>query len=477
MNKARQESFWRLSQRKSALGALLVTLVASSALAGCNDDEAVDTTGQAGTAGTGFGGTSTAGKGGTGGTTAGAGGSKAGSGGAGTGGTAAGAGGSSGAGAGGKAGAGAGGAGAGGAGAGGKAGAGAGGAGAGGAGGAGAGGAGAGGAGAGGAGAGGAGAGGAQGGAGQGGAGEGGGGAGGASLCGDATGDGTLATSKLVATGGAEFVSPFDATPSPDGCSVYFTAIAADGTGAVFSALADGTGLKRLDTPGTLVSPLSITVSTDGATLFVADPGYASDAASGDITKDAGAILTLASGGGAVTVLAEGGAPRSVSIVNEGGTDQLYYGASSATGASIYKIAAAGGSGAEVVATGEPGGIDSADGTTLYAVASTATGGTLLKITGGTATALVTGLHVGLSAGVAVASDGSAVVISGTDPTDGTDVVIRVLLSDNSVSNQKPVTALVSEASGLHKAHKAEVYGFVDGLGTTGGGSVWLLQK
>jgi hypothetical protein len=464
MNKARQESFWRLSQRKSALGALLVSLVASSALVGCADDEAATDSGQAGTAGQqGFSGTSgSAGKGNAG--TGGAG--AAGKGGAGAGGAAAGAAGKGGAGAGGAA-----------AGAAGKGGAGAGGAGAGGAG---AGGAGAGGAG-GDSGAGGstAGAGGDSGAGGAGGdSGAGGGGAGGApALCGDATGDGSLGTKTKVATGGADFVSPFDAVPSPDGCTVFFTAIGSDGTGAVFTVAKDGTGLKRLDTPGKLIAPVSLSVSSDGATLFVADPAFATDFASGDPTKDAGAIFTLAAGGGDPNVLIAGNAPRSVAIVDEGGTDQLYFGGSGATGPSIFKVAAAGGAAAPVVATGEPGGIASADGTTLYAVTSTATGGTLIKIAGGTATPLVTGLRIGLSAGVAVAGDGSAVVVSGLDPADGTDVAIRVQLSDNSIKNQKALSDVLGEAAGLHKAHKAEVYGFVDGLGVTGGGSVWLLQK
>ena len=66
--------------------------------------------------------------------------------------------------------------------------------------------------------------------------GMGGGGAGGMMNCPVQTGDGTLATKTKVVDGGTTFESPFDAAPSPDGTTIYFTAIdVASGTGAVFS--------------------------------------------------------------------------------------------------------------------------------------------------------------------------------------------------------------------------------------------------
>ncbi|MCU0654111.1 MAG: hypothetical protein MUF64_02090 [Polyangiaceae bacterium] len=456
MKKARKDKIWRLASPLTLLGALSLSVF----IAGCEDDENIPG-GAAGSSTAGAGG-SAAGTGGTAGT--------AGVGGAGAGGTA-------GAGAGG---AGAGGAGAGGAGAGGDAGAsGAGAGGDAGASGAGAGGdAGASGAGAGGdAGASGAGAGGDAGAAGNAGGGgdSGAGGGGGATLCGEATGNGELTGDKIkaVATGGSVFVSPFDAVPSPDGCSVYFTALdPATGGGAVFMVMKDGSGLQRLDQGNLLSAPVGISISSDGQTLYIADVGYSDGGA------DAGAILSLAAGGGTPAVSIAGRQARSISVVKENDVDQLYFGGSGATGQATLFKATPGGNPSAVVeggTLGEPGGIAS-DGTKVFLVSSVSTGaiGSLLEVNGNAATVVVGGLRVGLNGGAALSGDGSAVLVA-AQGASGASSIARVVLADKTVT----FTAIgaQSEPSGLHRAMNAEVYSFVDGLGANGSGAVWVAEK
>lgn len=402
------------SLRRFAVGSLLLGVVASGAA--CDDDENLQATAQAGSSGSGTAGTSS-GKGGT----AGAAGSTAGT--AGSSGTAGKGGGTAGT-------AGKGGAGAGGAGAGGTAG---------------------------------------KGGAGAGGAGAGGAGAGGSAggtLCGPVTGDGTLGKQTKVADGGAEFTSPFDATPSPDGCTVYFTAVDPKTLGgAVFSVAKDGTGLKRLDTGNLLVAPVGVAVSTDGKTIFVADAGFGA--------ADTGAIVSLSSSGGMPTATSTGNAPHSIAVAKEGTADQIYFAGTGATGESVFKVAASGGNAAAVV--GVPGGLggvapQSAGGFLFV----TATSGALSSSTGGAPTLVVGNLDVGLPGGVAVSSDGTAALVA--TKSGGVSGLLRVVLASKATTFTAVGSGLV-EPGGVHRAHGVEVYAFADGLGANGSGSIWVAEK
>jgi DNA-binding beta-propeller fold protein YncE len=296
-------------------------------------------------------------------------------------------------------------------------------------------------------------------------------------LCGEATGDGTLTGSKTkeVAVGGAQFVSPFDAAPGPDGCVIYFTAVdPATGGGAVFSVNKDGTGLKRLDQGNALVAPVGIAVSSDGGTLYVADVGYSEAGA------DAGAILALSAEGGAPSVSIAGRQARSIALVKENDADQLYFGGTSPSGEpTLYKATPGGGPSAVVAGGGivEPGGIAS-DGSQVFLVSSTSASasGVLFQVAGGAATSVVGGLKVGLNGGAALAGDASSVLVAARDPASGSSAIARVVLADKSVAYTVIGSGQV-EPSGLHRALNAEVYAFVDGLGTSGSGAVWVAEK
>src|SRR5262245_1716538 len=64
--------------------------------------------------------------------------------------------------------------------------------------------------------------------------------------------------------------SPFDATPSPDGKTVYFTALreeSGERVPGVFKVPAGGGDIEVLASGDTLASPIGITISLDGATL------------------------------------------------------------------------------------------------------------------------------------------------------------------------------------------------------------------
>jgi sugar lactone lactonase YvrE len=274
------------------------------------------------------------------------------------------------------------------------------------------------------------------------------------------------------------FRSPLDATPSPDGSTIYFTAIAGDGTGAVFSSRASGGGATRIDSGGILISPSGITVSPDGKQLFIADPAVDDETA-----EHYGAILTLPVTGGMPTILAgtQGTRPHGVAIA---GTTLFFTAAVGASGApGVYSTTFAGGQ-VTTVAAGppfaDPNGIAIAQNGDAYVSDTTVSPSkvaAVIKVSAGSAMTLVTDLGVGYPAGLALTQDESAVLVSGLDPATQTDVVYRITLgaTPRTVMFNQTISAF-SEPAGLHRAAGADIYAWADSL-ANGTGTVYTLSK
>lgn len=295
---------------------------------------------------------------------------------------------------------------------------------------------------------------------------------------GGAAGNGTIGTIQKVANDGT-FGSPFDATPSPDGKTVYFTAIGSDGTGGVFSVAATGGTVTRLDAGNVLVSPFGIAVTPDGKQLYVADPG-----ADDDAKMLYGAVFVLPASGGTPTVLGgtQGLAPRSVVVAS--GNLYLTAGADGAGGPGVYETSLSGGA-PMAVAKGapfvDPSGIAVAQSGDAYVVDTIASGSGLasvILVRGGKASALVPDLGVGYPAGCALAQDESALLVSGIDRSTKTDVVYRIgpLDSSPTVAPFNKTIGAYFEAAGLHRALGADVYAWADSS-ANGSGTVYLLSK
>jgi DNA-binding beta-propeller fold protein YncE len=115
------------------------------------------------------------------------------------------------------------------------------------------------------------------------------------------------------------FQIPFDATPSPDGSNVYFTAYTPEGEPAVFRRAADGSGaIEVLFEGAPLAGPFGIAVTNDGGQLYIADPAAVLDAMDeGDDTK--GVLFRMSSGGGTPTAVmgSAGFEPRGVEVATD----------------------------------------------------------------------------------------------------------------------------------------------------------------
>lgn len=289
----------------------------------------------------------------------------------------------------------------------------------------------------------------------------------GATACGAATGNGTLASAAAVPIGDARV--PFDSIPSPDGCSVYFTALDAQGVPSVFKSAVGGTP-SRLGGGGQLVLPSSIATNSTGGTIYIADP-------EAEPTPNVfGAIYTVSSTGGTPEALpgTTGKAPVGVTVARLTATDVLYFTGREPNGnGAVYSIPAAGGaattiySGADLPA---PTAVAVADDGAVYVSDSIL--GAVYQLKGNQLTFLRGNFKNGFPAGIAVSRDGKGLLVGTRAAASRID---RIDLAAATTTSFTTGLEGGNDPAGLHRAITAEVYSFVDqGVGTAGG--VYLLK-
>ncbi len=292
-------------------------------------------------------------------------------------------------------------------------------------------------------------------------------------------GNGTIGSIKPAAHDAAAFTAPLDATPSPEGDMVFFTARNADGAG-VFKAAASGGTTSVVYVGDPISGPVGITVATDSRMIYVADPG----ASVNDV--DEGVLWAVSASGGTPTpVNGTGGyAPRGIVLMNESGTDALYFTGKQPTDGvpGVFKVHAIGGT-VQTIAKGgpfsDPNGIAVTNEGIIYVVDSAAEdlaagSARVIEVKNGVPTILQEGLKVGFPAGIALSQDNTALLVSALSPATGKDQVVRIdLVSKLQTVNDQGIGGF-EEAAGLHRAANAEVYAWADS-GADGSGTVYVL--
>jgi len=274
--------------------------------------------------------------------------------------------------------------------------------------------------------------------------------------------------------------TPFDATPDPDGTTIYFTAVDPAKGAGVFKVAAAGGAVSEVKVGDPFVAPFGIAIGNDGKQLYVADPA----SESGDtVDDDGGQIFVLPTAGGTPTSLSgtAGLTPRGVEVVKEGSGDVVYFTGRDDSGAGVFKVPASGGTAKPVVSGDpfvDPTGVAIASTGDVY-VADTVSAAThkasIFKITAGetTAKALIENLEVGYPAGVALTADDSTLFVSGLDPVTLTDVVIVVDLGTGMqstyIGDADTDISAFSEPAGLHRAKNKDVFSWADSKANTGG--------
>lgn len=281
--------------------------------------------------------------------------------------------------------------------------------------------------------------------------------------------------------------APMDAAPTADGERVYYTALgqAEDGSSVpgIFATGVQGGEIETLLLGDPLTAPVGISVSPDGARLFIADSAWMVADGNG-----AGAIVTMTSDGGTPSALSgtEGFIPRGLVIADVSDETWLYFtGVDPERGeAGVFRTSLEGGS-VETVASGapfvDPAGLAVTGDGVVYAIDALASTddqsgqAALIKIEDGAAERFVEGLGVGFPAGVAVPTDASVVLVSGLDPVSKRDRVFLVDPKSGALSVITEPFDDFTQPAGLHRAHDTNTFAWADSE-ANGAGTVYTLE-
>jgi sugar lactone lactonase YvrE len=265
-----------------------------------------------------------------------------------------------------------------------------------------------------------------------------------------------------VTSGG--FVSPGDAVASPDGRDFFFTGYTddVDRVPTIFKTSSQpGSTAGALASGDPLEAPIGLVMSCDGATLYVADMG-----------EDAGAVMSIPTGGGALTDLG------ATSIVRPGGLamgpdcKHLYATGRTEDGMpALFSIPIDGG-GASVVWMGAPlmwpTGLHVDDQGVAWVMDHRAAGdtgeGVLFAIPsdGSAANVVIDDLRMGTPGGVSLTAGGGVAVMPTVDH-DGNAQLTSVVIATGEMS-QLPAPDMI-DPSGLRTARRAGVFAVVDSEG------------
>lgn len=260
----------------------------------------------------------------------------------------------------------------------------------------------------------------------------------------------TIDTPTPVAVGGTIFQTPLDAVPDPTGMTVYFTASTAAGESGVFAVAVTGGDVRPVLVGAPLVAARGLVVSSDGRTLFVADPAG----------PGGGVVYALPSGSGPATVLdqARGTAPQALDLVSVGGTDRLYSaGADPGSGQGMVSVVDLATGAAAIVRIGAE--LAGADGTAVSTsgdifLALPGTNGredTVVRLHEGAVEPVLSGVRLGAPAGLALTLDEQALWVSAL-ADDGTSEVVVVDLASGATHSFNDVIGANHRSGGLHRA-------------------------
>ncbi len=258
---------------------------------------------------------------------------------------------------------------------------------------------------------------------------------------------------------------PLDATPDPDGTTFFFTAAGTDGP-AVYRVPALGGAVVTVAGGAPFVTPRGVAVSTDGRTLYVADPAAASSGAGGLV------FALSVDGGDPVPVPgSEGTLARAVEIAAEASGDHLVLaGVDPATGQpAVLTLAASGAPTPTILAHGAPlvapDGVAVSHSGAIYVAdrgpAAESTGGRVYRVLDGRVEAIFADFQAGNPAGIALIIGESILAISAVDPAAG---AAQVLLVDLATGQTGVATKRIGDnpgAGGLHRGRNTETLAWV----------------
>ena len=295
-----------------------------------------------------------------------------------------------------------------------------------------------------------------------------------------------------IAANDMDFFSPLDAAPGPDGKMVYFTGLTEEGP-AVFSTAAEGGAKSILHEGDPLSAPFGVMSSLDGNTLYVVDTGAQEPMDPNDeeapLSDALGRIFSMPSSGGVPQAMtgADGTSPRSLTVAEVNGSEQLYFTGTDrndVTMPAIYSMAPGGEptvvfSGAPLA---DPSGIAVTKDGTVYVAdfGNDAQAPGVIEISGGSARMIAEDLRLGGPAGVALSTQENVLYVSGNNLDTGMSTVFTITLATGDMGEfDGGGIGDNVESGGVHRAHNANVFAWANSGGTLedlAGGTVYVLR-
>jgi sugar lactone lactonase YvrE len=296
---------------------------------------------------------------------------------------------------------------------------------------------------------------------------------------------GTAGTMTAACNPNVGVITPgkaLDVTPDSKGTTVYFTASGPQGP-SVFSAPAGGGSSKELYAGDPLVAPLGITIANDDKHLYIADPGYETDA--NDPKTKVGQIFSMVPAGGEPVAVAgsEGTRPRGLDIGDDAGTETIFFTGvdSMDSKPGVFKVPANGGALAPVAKGNpfvDPSGI-AVGKTAIFvtdAVASETKISRVFIVEAGSPSIFLAEVGLGYPAGVALSLDEKTLFLSGINPDTGFNElhVVDIAKKTTTIFNGNNVEKN-RDAAGLHRARTTDFFSWADFGANKGEGSVFSI--
>ncbi|HEX3769554.1 MAG TPA: hypothetical protein VHV30_01760 [Polyangiaceae bacterium] len=264
----------------------------------------------------------------------------------------------------------------------------------------------------------------------------------------------------------SDIASPYDAAPTADGRTIYFTATGSQGPGVYRAAPGGPPAVVFAGAP--LAFPFAVAVADGAGKVFVADPGAEpSDGVTGGVYA-----IPLAGGAPALVAGSAGFIAAGLAVAS----NKLYVAGVSADGVpGLYAADVAGGALAAVASGApflDPSGIAVKSPGEIYVADDGGGSARVLRVSGASTSVLVSDIAVGYPAGIALSPDETALFVSALDARGAGDAVLRVALATGHVDSTTAGIDQFVDPAGLHRASDAPVYAWAD---TTANGTGTVL--
>ena len=295
----------------------------------------------------------------------------------------------------------------------------------------------------------------------------------------DAPAASTIPGMPVVLTRNASFSTPLTVVLTASGVTSYFTARTPGGVATLFRSAGGGTAPTAVAVTGvSLVFPTGLAIAGDDSRLYIAD--QAANRGMTGVGAEEGALFSVPAEGGTATALDIGALRRPRAVAAHGTPEQLTFIAIQDDGTPVVARMAATGGAVTVIAMGgalrDPSAVAvAADGTAYVTDGRADSGlGAVFRIpAGGTPARIVGRLRMGLPAGIALSRDERRLLVAGWDVETGPGRLTWVGVDGTGATSPLALGAPLTSPVGLSRARGADIYGIADDTATDTAAASW----